>query len=1284
MSQNKKLTKEQTNALNLNFHIALNANAGSGKTSVLVERYFSILEKAIKGEVDATPDEIVAITFTRKASAEMLSRVIKRFNSSFETTKPEKLAPTMDFVYLEKVRTIKNKLTNARISTIHSFCLQILSNYPIEADIPVNFREISEAERLQLLEEAFNNTLMQWLEVPEKKKTLGKILSNITLSDLRNLTQKVISNIDIWNDLKELYSKSFEEYLNNLSDFFGTTYYQCFNLFSKFFETFFDTYEGNEKILEISTQITSFLEYSRKALKDKSEFSTALFDLEFWNIYSDFLNSILTKDRKPRKKYFNEDVYNEIASRSREFAKMFSFFEKIKNLNSFKQKVKEKYPELDIEQRYFETSKSIFSFIQEVNNNFSKLKYDEGFIDFSDMLIKTYELFNKHKNILEEVRSGIKFLLVDEFQDTDQLQFDIIQLLVPTEKNLKNIPNLFIVGDEKQSIYSFRNADVRVFQYAKEYIEKLNENNTEAAKFDFGQLKLTQTFRLKPEIAGFVDNTIGKIMQLSEYEPYSEFNINYEPFVVPEIKLQQYQSLIAQKIAPITFLFEIAKTKDNKSVNKEGTNHSENEPDNSRANNEEITIQSNNSKLDLLIAQHINFIVENDEVKIYDKDIDSFRSVKFSDIAVLSRKIKDLAKIASVFASQNIPFIFQGAKNFFSAREIQDIISFLKFLVNPNNDVALLSILRSVFFGFTDEDLLNIATSTNKALPFWDKLTNYYNTLKIENNTVTEFHTELLTKITYAINAIERLRPSVSILPINELIHKILVETSWHKKVRSFKNFEQILANVDELLDFSREYISLGFRTILDFIDDIDYISKFGISDVERFGFVSTNAVRLLTIHSAKGLEFPVVYLYRIDSEPRTRENINVSREIGLIFPMVVYFDNEVHKAPTLQNLLASVQLEIEQEAEELRLLYVATTRASDYLIITGRVDSNDNNECKTKYHLQKILDAIQLKVENTSSVKTYRDFEIKILKENDVAEKIKISVPIEYYINNFKQSKAEPEKGTSETAAEKKETIKLIEKIQPEISRNIFSSTKFNVYSVEPKNYIKSYFLGIHSSLSEILNTSFDEDFEIKDNIILGSIVGNTIHFCLENVSYWFNQDNLYLDKLIETIENSMYHQERLLSREIQNIILEQCSNIVQTKLFKRYNEIILKSPKEFEIMLPLGSNFLTAKIDLLFKNFNGEYEIWDWKSNNIKTAREMPAYAEYYRQQMETYALALSYLHPEQQSFRAKLLFTKLAQPDINDSDWIFEFCWRKAELLTIESRLTSLIAKINNLEV
>lgn len=1280
MMKEKKLTTEQLDALNLNIHIALNANAGSGKTSVLVERFYSILEKSINGEIEVSPDEIVAITFTRKASAEMLSRVIKRFNSSFQTENINlDNKKIKDLNYLEKLRTTRNKLTNARISTIHSFCLQILTNYPVEANLPAYFGEISESERLKLFEDAFNSVLMNWIGTNEKKSILSKIFSSISLEDLRDLSQNVISNIDLWNDLQKIYNKSFEEYLIDLGKFFYNTYHNCILSLFEFLNDLSEKNTENQKLVGIAKEISSFISFTKKLFaEDKSK---PLLDSNFWDKLSNLFEKFYTKEKKLRKKVFKtDDDFEDIEKLNEKFQKTIKFLDKILEYNSFKKRIGEKFSTLDIEHRYFETSKIIFDFINDVYDNFQKFKFDKGLIDYSDMLLKTYQLFKQYPNILDEVRKGIKFLMVDEFQDTDKLQFEIIKQLVPKNGNqTNNIPNLFIVGDEKQSIYSFRNADVRIFKNAKSYIKELNDANEDSYYYNNGLLKLTLTFRLKPEIAAFVDNAFESIMNVTDEKPYSDFNIDYEPFVIPVSKIQQYANRNFA-IPPITFLFE------NKSQN---TFISDNKDDNYKEtenqNKNDVTNEdTDTNKLEIIISKHIHFIVQNDDVLIYDKDNDIFRKIEYSDIAILSRKIKDLTKVATVLSSQNIPFIFQGVKNFYTVNEIQDIVSFLKFLVNPKNDVSLVAVLRSAFFEFTDEELLNISSSSEENLPFWDKIQKYYDFLNSNSDVASqnEYFSVSFKKIENAIQTLKKLQQLVSILPINELIHRILVETNWHKKVRCFKNFDQILANVDEFLQYSREYVEIGFRTILDFIQDIDYISKYGISDVDRFGFVSSNAVRLITFHSAKGLEFPVVYLYKIDAKLRETKYIDVSREIGLIFPMEIYLENEVQKAPTLQNIIASEQLQIEQDAEESRILYVATTRASDFLIITGNIYfDTKTSEPKFKYHLKSLLDALSINIKQEQFNSLTLNLQLKILRENKKIEKINIDVPIEYFLNNFDRQKSSV--ATEDTNLSSLPCPKsLLEKIQPEISKNIFSSTKFNIYSLNSKNYVKSYFLGLHRSPKEIFHSSLEEDFETKDNIIVSSIIGNTIHYCLENIWSWFNPNGFLIGKLIETIENSMFLQERNLSREIQNIILEQCLNIVQTKLIKRYKDLVINSPKEYEILLPIDNNFLFAKIDLLLQNQNSEFEIWDWKSNNLKSCSEIPEYANTYRLQMETYALAVSYLHPKQETIKAKLLFTKLARPEAEDSEWTFDFIWTKNELFEIESKLKSQMLQMNQL--
>ncbi|MGC9078222.1 MAG: UvrD-helicase domain-containing protein [Candidatus Kapaibacteriota bacterium] len=1297
----QKLSKEQIDALNLDIHIALNANAGSGKTSVLVERYLKILERGLLIDKELAPDNVVAITFTKKAAAEMLSRVISRFSERYSLENLENNGTErLDMNFIERLRLFRNKLTNARISTIHSFCLQIISNYPIEAAIPVNFREVSESERLQLLEDAFNQTLMDWLEAPERKKQIGEILSLISFNDLKELAFKAISNIDIWNDLNKLYSKDYQEYLSIFEKYVRTTYQICFNYISLSISSCFQDYDK----FNLSSEKVAILKdfFSKSEIFKNDDYSRILFDGEFWQLFNEFIDTIFTQKLKPRKREItDQEIYERLKDISSRYKPIFDFLLKIIEYHTVRIQIKYDFGELDfdVEQQYFETSKTIFSFIKDVSALFQKLKYDEGFVDFSDMLIKTRDLLKNFPEILEELRKEIKYLLVDEFQDTDQIQFEILKLLVPSYSlDETPVPNLFIVGDEKQSIYSFRNADVRVFKSAKEYIEELNNGASERS----GLLKLTTTFRLRPEIAGFVDVVFSDLMEYDDGDPLSDFNIDYEPFVIPVERLKQVETQNNLDIAPINFLLEIKGKESNKKKKEIYKDFVLNEiqfGDENESSTNDMTVDEDFefSTLPILIAKHIKYLVNNENAFIFDRKEDCYRKVRFSDIAVISRKIKDLASLAKTFGDFGIPFIFFGSRNFFSTREIQDVISFLKLLINPRDDVSLAAVLRSMFFAFSDEMLTNIATiSSNKDDSYWDKLLIYKSFLEQEGKKVfsaQEFEAQY-SKVEAAVKIIEILRQQVSILPVNELIHRILIETEWHKKVRAFQNFEQMLANMDELLDYSREYINVGFRTILDFLDDIDYISRQGIPDVDRFGFVASDAIVLLTFHSAKGLEFPVVYVHNIDYRTRRSDQVGISRELGLIFPVEIAMGGEVYRFNTLQSLFASKQLEMEQNAEELRVLYVALTRASDYLIITGQLKENSKKDngasmsLGTNSNLEKIFNTLKLNISLPNTNFTFsKNFNIKIGEFSDDGDyKIyskEITIPIRLIFDLFPEELVDNASEQKVVAEESAPKIFLLDKVESKLSKQLFSSTKFNIFAYDPRSYVKSYYLGIHRSLLEVMKSTLQEEFEYNDNLILSSIIGNTVHFCLEKINHWVTSDGIVVEKLFETIDTSLYEQKRNLQLEVQRQIVEQCLNIVQTNLFKENKERILKSEKEYELLFPFEGNYLMAKFDILFQNEDGRYEIWDWKSNNVKNSNEMFKVAESYRLQMETYAFALSTLFPEQELFVAKLLFTRLAKTNAPDNEWTYNFVWTHNDLKEIKNKLSYYIQRINNLD-
>lgn len=1291
----RRLTREQELALDLSCNIALEANAGSGKTNVLVERYFRIIDEILKGNpnfVGLTPDNIVGITFTNKAAAEMHSRVIEKFNAEYGN---QLYSYAGDMKQLETIRLFRDKLTNARISTIHSFCLQILSNYPLEANIPVNFQEISTSEQLRMLDDSFHTTLDDWLNNETLKDIIKRILAYIDLPNLKTITDRVISSPDLFQNLDEIYSEEFDSFLKRFVHETHRLFSDALKTFRTDLKTLFEKYSDNDELRnEISLSIIND-NYEHLIELDRFEILT---DLNFWNsINDDLTKQLYVKNFKNVRndiKKLDEGFYSELNKKHSDYRHIFLFVSKMlkycqirRELNFLDSR------DIPIEERYFEISKSIFNFIKDVYNRFQQLKFDNNFLDFNDMLVKTYQLLKSNVEILNEVRSEIKFLLIDEFQDTDNLQYGIVQLLVPGLKGndtLANAPNLFIVGDAKQSIYRFRNADVKVFNEAKKDIQELNSKNFGALlqELNFGVLQLTSTFRLMPEIAAFVDYIAPKIMNFSDFEPKPEHRVVYQSFVIPRNKLHQRSEYNA-RIAPVTFLAVVQKKQEDNNTQYE---------DESNENEDKFDVLAN------LLVKHLIYIFDNEDVKIYDKSIGSFRKISFSDIAIISRKTNDLAKLVPILSSHNIPFIFQGGSSFFETREAEDIVAFLKFLLNPSNDIALVSILRSTFFCFTDELLLNIATVTKEKASFWKKLHFYRDFLfeSLDEEIELERAEKQYLMVNNAIQILCNLLDSFSILPINEVIQRIINETNWLSTIQNLNNRDQILANVDELLDYAREYINVGFRTIWDFISDMDYLKKYGATGSDHFGSVSSDAVKLLTIHSSKGLEFPVVYVYRIDAQIRRSDSIQVSKKFGLIFPFEIESispNNDISKSlqerfvvPNLIHLIADYHNRIEDEAEERRILYVALTRSSDYLIVTGELsEQKKKNEEETvlvpkRETFKKIIASLENFTFHYGASRYQLQFPLLTLDtENPEAlpESVKIDVPIDVFVDSFPLEKQqqiiqEPKEEVRE------EELLLLGSVESELGKKILSSTQFNTYLDNSETYAKTYILGLPAEFDALSKATFSDAIEESDHLIVASLFGSAIHYCLENINQWYFDDAADMTSLNVTLENFLFANERLVELEVQNRVFEQCVNITQTPLFLSNKGSILRSPKEFKIILPFKDNYLLAKVDLFFQNESGNFEIWDWKSNNIHSFDEIPTIAEHYRFQMLMYSFLASKLYPKQNRWIARLLFTRLARPKVEDEHWTYTFTFDKQQLNELESQIETYTKQICTIQI
>ena len=455
----------------------------------------------------------------------------------------------------------------------------------------------------------------------------------------------------------------------------------------------------------------------------------------------------------------------------------------MKNLYSFQ--VPENHQEIERELARF--GKTILTFFESALNIYEGKKKNEGFIDYEDILLHTKVLL-ENKDVQKSISDKYKFIMVDEFQDTNEIQY---QIFLPILDYLKG-GKLFIVGDEKQSIYKFRDAEIEIFNLTRSDIKNsVGESNL---------LILPDSFRMTPTICAFC-NYVFKNLFNEPDESLGE---------VPATDL--VCARVDDKIGHVEFL--ISREDD------ESKNDSEAE----------------------LVAKKILFLIKNSN---YD----------FKDISILVRKRKYFADLEKVFLKYEIPFTIVGGRGFYQRQTIADVFNYLSFLADENNSSALVGLLRSPFFNISDSKLFEI--SLIKGRSFWRKL----NLVKDD---------EEITKICDLLTENISMSSSVS-LP--DLIYKIITDRNFLSILSSRNDSDQEIANLNKLISIARNFNAVGFRNLYDFLTFIkDSITN--LADESQASITSNaNAVQMMTIHQSKGLEFPVVFLFKTDEAGHIKRN---------------------------------------------------------------------------------------------------------------------------------------------------------------------------------------------------------------------------------------------------------------------------------------------------------------------------------------------------------------------------------------------------------------------------
>ncbi len=1176
------LTPHQSKALNYQKHISLTANAGSGKTFVLSKRY---LEIAINEKLPLR--NIAAITFTDKAAGELYQKISKEIDS--------RISESVDLQVIEQLKMIRRQLVSANISTIHSFCIDILREHPVEAVIDANFTPIDEIFADELIELSVEEIIKSSLENSPDEKKLKYLI--------RLLSSKFVFGRELAFSIKHR-----RNLLNLTTKFYNLPEDAIANHFFSSFLTIAQKilFENIEDFLDAVLRINlAVLKNSPKNLvaADVGQILSKLQkkkDLEsILHLLAMLKEKILVKAGTIAiKGYLSRDDSILLLQECR-LAEDF-----LSNLKYFE--IPSNHAEIELELGKF--GRIFIYFFKKALQLYTEKKHEGGYLDYEDILLFTQEVL-ENEDVRKSLSEKFKYIMIDEYQDTNELQYNIF---LPILDYLRR-GNLFVVGDEKQSIYMFRDAELEIFNKTKNEI-------TESAGEE-SLLSLPDSFRMTQNLCLFINALFKNLFA----KPNSLFN---------EVT---HSDVVCAR-------------------------------DNSEKGNVEILLAESTEDEDEEIAEAD--LVTATILKLKYDHLEN-NEINWGDIAILCRKRKSFIELEKSFIRKKIPYAVIGGKGFYQRQSIYDIYNYFSFLLDQNNDTALVGILRSPFFLVSDSEIFEI--SVEQKSNFWLKLKSF----STQNPS-----------ILHIVNILEENISLVDKVEISYLLRKIVSETGYLSLLSSKMNAVQELANISKLISVTIKLFSEGFRTLYDYvnflgeaIEEVEDESQAIVSD-------EINSVKIMTIHQAKGLEFPVVILYRCGESSKKSsvrsKSISVNKEFGLLtkVPLNENYFNGYHAAPIVN--VSDYINERKNIAEIKRLFYVGITRAKNQVFISASLKSalsakKDSFIGLLRDGLKIDFDSHQFKLRSSLKFLTKRD-NTYIGEERDLELDISIIKKLQLISFDDKEINEIP-----------KIKSLLTKNIEDRPFGEIISATKLSVYNqcslkyrliyelgfsnlmVENRNWLssreevkKSNQFDFNLREEEFLSASNEEEIS-KSDVKLAQVKGTIIHRILsEEIS------GIDIPSKIHDYLKDMMDRKYWLTNQFDDLKQDIITDLQNYFKSANYNDI-KNSPEytnEYEIYHLHADFYLYGIIDkLIFEK--EKLIIVDYKTDSI-SENEISDRAVQYFTQLKFYSYIASKLFAGIKNIELRLVFlkypNKLVNMDIETKD-----------LIAIEKEIELMIKKV-----
>jgi ATP-dependent helicase/nuclease subunit A len=866
------LTPAQHTAINEHQkNLMVMAGAGSGKTFVLVQRYMALLDANRDWPLNA----LVAITFTKKAAQEMRDRV----RQALET----RLAAAADAAERDCWAGRITSMESARIDTIHALCASILRANAAVAGVDPQFEVLDEIQARVLLEDTLDELMVA---LAGEDNPVVALFAEYGIQAVRSALVAFIGERipDVPDDLLDCWQSCWQEDAAREIEWL-LQHPACAEALAW------------EPLLGWPTEEDKLTALWSECLDSFSRLHAAENFEERW----DYLRAIARIKRtgiRPNKRWNSQDDF--VGANQRLMLLIEAAGAAVNRIGLRPGELDARAAELvPLWAALFRRAQGAYTAAKE--------RRSPGALDFDDLERLTRDLLVEHPEVCKRYRNAeFRHILIDEFQDTNAAQWEIASALA----DVRRPGSLFVVGDEKQSIYQFRGADVSVFGHVRAQI----------LESDGESVALARSFRTHQRLIDCFNSLFAALLRKDPLSQAADYEVELGK------PMDAARDHSPQDVPPLELLLlntELSTDDDGRTAFCRRWEAYE-------------------------IAGRLHQLVREGRL-IYDKNAEEHRPMNYGDIAILFQATTSITLYEDVFKAVGLAFVTVAGRGYYNRQEVWDLLNLLTALHNPADNLALATALRSPLFSLSDDALLALRLHRDeqeKRLPLWDALASL-------DGVPPDEHDQVL----FARETLHNLRALAGRVTISELLREALERTGYLATLSSLPDGARRRGNIEKLLEKARTtgYTTLGaFEQYLRDMSDREAREGEALVDVK-------DAVTLMTVHASKGLEFPVVVL--ADCSWKGGGNATgatlLDKRYGLACKVYNTASDAMEKPYTFR--AAERMSQLREAAERKRLLYVAATRAQDYLIISGQVSPGSKTPWKTSGWLTLLLEGLGL-----------------------------------------------------------------------------------------------------------------------------------------------------------------------------------------------------------------------------------------------------------------------------------------------------------------------------------